>query len=139
MAKGRPALPPFGFGFEGQFQLIYSFELCCDTFNQSIKTFSKRATSAGRTEKKIRTISLYLMFFRCHRLQEQSIAPSRPRSRYNSGLNYPFAFKLFISGQSNLSNMTISPTVAALTLGAALLFAIVCIVLAAIYRRQTNR
>lgn len=52
MARGSPPLSSFGFGFEGQFQLIYSFELCCDTFNQSIKTFSKRATSAGADRTK---------------------------------------------------------------------------------------
>lgn len=42
-------------------------------------------------------------------------------------------------GQSNLSNIPISPVLAALTLTAAILFAVMCIVLGAIYRRQSNR
>lgn len=44
-----------------------------------------------------------------------------------------------VSGQSNLTNIPISPVLAGLTLAAAILFAIVCIVLATVYRRQANR
>ncbi|XP_031624769.1 neural cell adhesion molecule 2 isoform X1 [Contarinia nasturtii] len=43
------------------------------------------------------------------------------------------------TGQSNLSSIPISPVLAGLTLTAAILFAVVCIVLGAIYRRQSNR
>lgn len=43
------------------------------------------------------------------------------------------------SGQSSLTNIPISPVLAGLTLAAAILFAIVCIVLAMVYRKQANR
>lgn len=44
-----------------------------------------------------------------------------------------------ISGVSNVMNVPVSPVLAALVLTAAILFAIVCIVLATIYRKHSHK
>ena len=44
-----------------------------------------------------------------------------------------------IIGVSNVMNVPVSPVLAALTLTAAILFAVVCIVLATIYRKHSHK
>lgn len=68
---------------------------------------------------------------------------SNARHKYsrfsNQFIHFINEILLSVSGQSNLTNIPISPVLAGLTLAAAILFAIVCIVLATVYRRQANR
>jgi multisubunit Na+/H+ antiporter MnhC subunit len=53
--------------------------------------------------------------------------------------NLSIVFAYFISGVSNVMNVPVSPVLAALVLTAAILFAIVCIVLATIYRKHSHK
>lgn len=48
-------------------------------------------------------------------------------------------FYFFVPGVSNVMNVPVSPVLAALVLTAAILFAIVCIVLATIYRKHSHK
>lgn len=58
---------------------------------------------------------------------------------YNLHSNFFNGLVFLFTGQSNLTNFPIPPVLAGLTLMAAFLFAIVCIIFGAIYRRQSNR